>query len=393
MFQGDDETRKKDLKLRCVRVQSGMDAAGVDALLISSNLNNLYLSGGVFNGFTYLPAGGEPLFFLKREGGCVGKRGYAIRKPEQIPEILTDLGVDLPRAFALEAGTLPHSSWLRLSALFPGAELRDCTGLLAAARAVKSPYELALMKKTGSRHAAVIAQFPSVYEPGMTDQQWMTGMVHLMLQAGSLGVFRVAGESMEAFMGTVLAGDNGGAVSPYDFALGGAGMHPSYPVGQCGVRLERGMAVMADIAANFYGYLTDCSRIFSIGPLAQRARDAHRLSMDIHAAIAAAGVPGASCAALYELALKMAAEAGFADCFMGGAQKARFVGHGTGLVINEQPVLGARSEALLQEGMCIALEPKFYIAGTGAVGPEDTYQVTSGGLRCLTQSPQEIVEI
>jgi len=69
------------------------------------------------------------------------------------------------------------------------------------------------------------------------------------------------------------------------------------------------------------------------------------------------------------------------------------VGHGTGLVINEQPVLGARSKSVLQEGMCVALEPKFYITGTGAVGPEDTYLVTSKGLSCLTVSSKTITEI
>ena len=393
MVQIYDEILKGDLKLRCAGVQAAMGESGLEAILVSTNLNKLYLTGGVFAGFIYLQAEGDPLCFLTRPSIFSGESVFSIRKPEQIPEILMELGVNIPNCAGLEAGAVAHSSWVRLSALFPGVELQDCTPLLAATRAVKTPYEIALMKKSGSRHAAVIDQFPSVYEDGMTDQEWMTEMVGLMLKAGSLGLFRVAGESMEAFMGTVLAGDNAGVVSPYDFAMGGGGMHPSYPVGQCGVKLKRDMAVMADIAANFYGYLTDCSRIFSIGRLSQRALDAHRLSMDIHAAIAERGVPGASCEELYQLALKMAVSADFEDCFMGGAQKARFVGHGTGLVINEQPVLGARSKSILQEGMCIALEPKFFIPGIGAVGPEDTYLVRSKGLSCLTQSSQEIVEI
>jgi len=50
-----------------------------------------------------------------------------------------------------------------------------------------------------------------------------------MLQAGGLGLFRIAGNSMEGFMGTVLAGDNGGAASPYDFALGARGWTPRFP--------------------------------------------------------------------------------------------------------------------------------------------------------------------
>lgn len=318
-------------------------------------------------------------FFVRRPSGLQGGNVYSIRKPEQIPGILADLGAAIPQKIGLEAFELSHMNWARLSALWPESDILSSSSVLAGARAVKTPFEISLMKKTGSRHASVIEQFASVYEEGMTDQQWMIEMIHLMLQAGSLGIFRVAGESMEAFMGTVLAGDNGAAVSPYDFALGGAGVDPSYPVGHCGVKLEKGMAVMVDIAANFYGYLTDCSRIYSIGRLPQKALDAHQLSLDIHDAIAQRGVPGTACEELYNLALEMAQKGGMSDFFMGAEQKSRFVGHGTGLVINEQPVLGARSKAILEEGMCIALEPKFVIPDVGAVGPEDTYLVTPGG--------------
>ena len=194
-------------------------------------------------------------------------------------------------------------------------------------------------------------------------------------------------------MGTVLAGDNGGAVSPYDFALGGAGLHPSLPVGQSGVAMKEGMSVMVDIAGNFYGYLTDCTRTFAVGRLAEKAVFAHQVSINICDAVAAAGKPGARCEDLYNLALKMAADAGLADCFMGAAQKAKFIGHGTGLVINEQPVLGARSKDVLEAGMCIALEPKFVIPGTGAVGIEDTFLVTASGMEVLTPCDRELVSL
>jgi Xaa-Pro aminopeptidase len=393
MHHGFGEVLAADLTLRCKNAQSAISEAGMDASLIHSNLNNLYLSGRIFAGFTYIPVEGDPLFFVRRPSGLSGKNVFEIRKPEQIPEILAEMGISPPERLGLESAELSHLNWQRLSAIWPGSEILNVSALLAEIRAVKTPYEITLMKKTGSRHVAVINQFASVYESGMTDQQWMTEMIGLMLKAGSLGIFRVAGESMEAFMGTVLAGDNGSAVSPYDFALGGSGMDPSYPVGQCGVKLEHGMAVMADIAANFYGYLTDCSRIFSIGKLSRRALDAHRLSIDIHSVIAERALPGVACEEIYNLAVAMADKAGFADCFMGGAQKAKFVGHGTGLVINELPVLGLRSRSILQEGMCIALEPKFVIPGAGAVGPEDTYLVTNSGLCCLTESSREIIEI
>jgi len=393
MFTGNTPEFIDDLKIRWTRLQAGMRQAGADGLLVGTNVNLFYLTGRIFMGYTYLPAEGEPWFFVRRPCGLAGSNVVEIRKPEQIPEILRAAGVAMLGKVLLEGDDLPHSEWERLAAVFGPVPVENGSALLRRCRSVKSPYEIRIMKKTGSRHIAVIAQFASAYEPGMTDQEWSIEMFRLMLKAGGLGLFRIAGGSMEGFMGSILAGDNGGAPSPYDFGLGGAGLHPSLPVGQSGVQLKEGMSVMVDIAGNFYGYLTDCTRTFSIGKLAAKAYDAHQVSIDIERAIAAAGVPGARCEDLYGIALKIAEKAGLADCFMGLAQKAKFVGHGTGLVINEQPVLCARSNETLEAGMCIALEPKFVIPGSGAVGVEDTFLVTPRGMENLTPCDPAIVAL
>ena len=390
MFNGYTLELIEDLNLRWRGAQARLRAVGADALLVTTNVNTLYLSGRVFMGHIYLPVEGAPLFFVRRPAGLQGERVVAFNKPEQIPEMLRAAGLPQPQKLLMEGDELAFSAWQRLAEVFGAEAVGNGSALLRQSRACKTAYEVRLMRKTGQRHAEVIARYASVYEPGMTDQAWSIELFHLMLQAGCLGIFRIAGGSMESFMGTILAGDNGAAVSPYDFALGGAGLHPSLPVGQSGVVLKSGMAVMVDIAANFYGYLTDCSRTFAIERLSPEACDAHQLSIAIQKAIAAAGKPGVACEALYQMALDMAATAGMADYFMGGVQKAKFIGHGTGLVINEQPVIGARSKDVLAEGMCIALEPKFVIPGAGAVGVEDTFLVTAGGMQNLTACDTDI---
>ena len=394
MFTGYSHEVTDDLQTRWARLQAGVRQAGADGLLVATNVNLLYVSGRIFMGYAYIPADGRPWFFVRRPVGLAGANVTEIRKPEQIPDLLRDAGVPTPGRVLLETDDLTHSEWLRLSAVFGDAgDAPGASALLRRCRAVKTPHEIRVMRLTGSRHASVVAQYASAYEPGMTDQAWSIEMFRLMLRAGSLGLFRIAGGSMEGFMGSVLAGDNGGAVSPYDFALGGAGLHPSLPVGQSGVKLAPGMAVMVDIAGNFYGYLTDCTRTFAVGKLPQKAYDAHQVSIDIARAVASAGVPGACCEDLYTLALDLAARSGLADCFMGLSQKAKFVGHGTGLVINEQPVIGARSKETLEAGMCIALEPKFVLQGVGAVGVEDTFLVTPRGMETLTPCGLDIVEL
>ena len=77
---------------------------------------------------------------------------------------------------------------------------------------------------------------------------------------------------------------------------------------------------------------------------------------------------------------------------MGHRQKAGFIGHGVGIEINERPVIAPRSRDILAAGNVIALEPKFVIPGTGAVGIENTYVVMADGpARCLTNAPEEII--
>ena len=393
MFTGTPSELTDDLSARWSRLQARIRKAGADALVVATNVNLFYVSGRVFIGYAYIPAEGEPCFFVRRPCGLKGDRVFAVRKMEQIPEILQDIGMPLPKQVLIEDGDLTHSEWTRLAAVFSNNVAEGGSSLLRLCRAEKTPYEVRVMKMTGHRQAEVIPHYVSVFERGMTDQQWSVEMFHVMLKAGGLGHFRIAGYTMEAFMGTVLAGDNGGAASPYDFALGGAGLHPSLPVGQSGILLQEGMAIMVDIPGNFYGYITDCSRIFGVGKLAQKAYDAHQVSIDIREAIMAAGKPGVRCEDLYLLAVQMAEKAGLSKCFMGLDQKAKFVGHGTGIVINELPILGARSADVLEVGMTIALEPKFVIAGTGAVGVEDTLVVTPTGMENLTPCAPEIITL
>ena len=66
-------------------------------------------------------------------------------------------------------------------------------------------------------------------------------------------------------MGSVLAGENADEPSPYDFALGGAGLDPSLPISSNGSIMKPGNTIMVDIGGNFTGYMSDMSRVFSFG--------------------------------------------------------------------------------------------------------------------------------
>lgn len=383
-----------ELKQRRDKIRVLMAQQGIDAALFTCNVNLIYTYGQVVSGFLYLPLNDSARLFIKRPNNIEGEHVRPIRKPEQLPDLLTELGLPLPQRLMLEGDELSFNEYRRLAACFPSAEVLPCgSALVRQARSVKTELEIELFRRSGLAHAKAYAQIPAVYRPGMTDRELSIEIERLMRLEGNLGIFRVFGQSMEIFMGSLLAGDNAAAPSPYDFALGGEGMDPALPGGANNTPLQEGQSLMVDLGGNFFGYMGDMSRVFSIGRLPQQAYDAHQLCLDIQDAIADMARPGVVCEDLYNKAIDMVTRAGMADYFMGVGQKAKFIGHGIGLEINEAPVIAPRMKQELEPGMVFALEPKIVLPGVGPVGIENSWAVGAEGLEKLTICEESIIEL
>ena len=383
-----------ELKLRRDKIRALMAQQGIDAALITCNVNLIYTYGRVVSGYLYLPLNAPARLFIKRPNDIEGEHIHPIRKPEQITGLLKECGLPLPVKLMLEGDELPFTEYNRLAACFPETEVVSCgTALIRQARSIKTPIEIEMFRRSGIAHAKAYEQIPSVYQPGMTDRQLSVEIERLMRLEGCLGIFRVFGQSMEIFMGSLLAGDNAAVPSPYDFALGGKGFDPSLPGGVSGTLLQAGQCFMVDMGGNFYGYMGDMSRVFSIGKLPEQAYAAHQTCLEIQEEIVAMAKPGTVCEDMYNKAIEIVTKAGFADYFMGVDQKAKFIGHGIGLEINEMPVLAPRMKQELESGMVFALEPKIVLPGIGPVGIENSWAVTTDGLEKLTLCKEEIIEL
>ena len=384
---------KNELERRWSSLREELARQQADALLVTTNVNLYYVSGRVFAGMAYIPSEGEPLFFVRRPVGLKGENVLYIRKPEEIGDRLRERGIALPRKLLLETDSIPMGEYLRYEKIFSPEQIGNGSRLLRTVRSVKTPFELGRLRLSGRLHAEVYRRIPELFRPGMTDLELSVEIERESRLKGSRGIFRIFGQSMEIFGGSVLAGDNADTPSPYDFALGGGGLDTSLPVGANGTVLSDGMSVMVDMGGNFTGYMTDMTRVFSVGELPDLAYRAHDASLEIQRRIAEAARPGTPASELYVIAVHTAAEAGLSEYFMGHRQQAGFVGHGIGIEINEMPVLAPRSKEILAEGMVFALEPKFVIPGVGAVGIENSFAVTAGGLEKLTPMDEEIVPL
>ena len=384
---------ENELELKWRRIQQAMRQEEADGCLLTMNMNLYYVSGQVFNGYFYLPAEGRPYWFVKRLTIPETNQVHVIRKPEQIPDFFRDLNLAMPRKLLLEADELSYNEYIRLQHVFRAEATGNASALIRHIRMIKTPWEIEQMRISARKHEAVYREIPACYRPGMRDIELQIEIEKRMRVHGSLGYFRAFGSNMDIFMGSLLAGENAGEPSPFDFALGGTGMHASGPLGANGTLLREGTTVMADMSGNYTAYQTDMARVFSIGKLPDRAYRVHRVALEIQARMERTAKPGVPCAELYRDALAMAGQEGLEDCFMGTRFQAKFVGHGVGLEINELPVLTTRSKDILQPGMTFAFEPKFVLAGIGAVGIENTFLVTDSGVEKMTLLDENIIEL
>lgn len=374
-----------EAELRAAKVTAEMAVEEADELIIADNANKYYITGRVFAGWLSVTADGNVRAWVRRPVHLEGDNVRFIRKPEDIELKGNVVG--------LELNTLTASDYMRLKTVAGDRRVVNASVIMRRARAVKTPYEIAKIEASGVLQDKVYRKVPSLYRRGMTDLQLQIEIEHELRAAGCLGQFRISGDSMELFMGNILVGDNADNPTPYDFAMGGAGIDPSLPVGANGTVIMPGNTVMVDANGNFNGYMTDMTRTFSLGRVSAEALLAHECSITICDTLAEIGKPGVTASSLYEKAAEIAAGGGLTDYFMGHRQHAAFVGHGVGIEINEAPVIAPRSKDILQKGNVIALEPKFVIPGTGAVGIENTYVVEDWGMRCLTNTPREILPL
>lgn len=381
-----------DLDLKISNIQKGIQSTGADSCLVSTNVNLYYCTGKVYTGYCYIPAVGSPLYFVKA-GDLSGENVYNIRKPEQISEILTQAGYPQPANILLELGETTYLDIERLKTALNAQTYGDATYLLRKLRTYKTPEEIRLFRISSEKHCAAYKEIPGIYKPGMTDLEFQYAMEYVMRKHGSLGYFRTFGGNMEIFAGSILAGENAESVSPFDFALGGAGADSSLPIGANGTKLEKGISLMVDMGGCFTPYISDISRTFSIGKLPDLAYKAHNVSLELHHYMKTSVKLGTPCAEIYETCIAVAAKNGLSEYFMGTKHQAKFVGHGTGLQINEFPILTPRSKEIVEPNMVIAFEPKFVIPGVGAVGIENTYLVTDKGVENLSLVEEDIIDL
>jgi len=391
-------TPTTELNNRIEKLQKEMAVHSLDAILILQNADLFYFTGAIQQGALYIPREGEPLYLVRKdyararmESGL--KELVPFKSPRDIPGVLADFNYPMPKSVGMELDVVPVTVMRRFSSSFGECSISDATPLIRNVRAVKSDYEINIMKDAALIVDKVCQRAAEIIREGMTDLELAAELEFVARKAGHQGLVRMRGFNNELFYAHVFSGTDSAVPTYSDTPLGGMGLNPSFPQGASYKKIRRNEPITVDFSGIFDGYIVDQTRMFSIGELPEKLVKAYADMMAIQEHAKRTAKPGVSWGGLYDECLQMAYDLGYRDHFMGpkGSQVS-FIGHGTGVELDEYPFIARGfNDYQLQENMTFAFEPKAVFPGLGAVGIENTFWVGKDGLKHLTFSKQELI--
>ncbi|MDK2817747.1 MAG: hypothetical protein PWR22_2376 [Moorella sp. (in: firmicutes)] len=374
---------------RIKRFQEALQARELDGAIIFQAVDLYYLSGTAQSCHLFIPAMGEPLLLAYRntaraQAEAALNRVLPLKSFREIPVLLAEVGWHGLKRLGLEMDVIPLSLFRRYQEIFPDCQWVDISQILRSQRMVKSGPELDALRYAAGRHAEVFKYISSVIRPGMTELEIAAEFEGYARRLGHQGTKRFRGQEQGMIPGIVAAGANAALASCYDIPLAGNGLTPLYPLGPSQHRWEKGEPLLIDYAGVYGDYTVDQTRIYLDAAAAPVLQKAQEVAVEIAARVAEKARPGVTAGELYDLAVKMAGQAGLGEYFMGHGRQVSYIGHGIGLELNEWPVIARGNNTVLAAGMVFALEPKFVFPGQGSAGVEDTYVVTEKGAVSLT---------
>lgn len=389
-----------ELQSRMERFRRAMDARnpGWELVAICGRINLYYLTGTMQEGLLLVPRGGDAVYWVRRSYERAVDESFfpQIRPMESYREPASALGTAAPATIYLEMDFVPMSLYQRLQKAFHFTNASAVDETLGMVRAIKSPYELALMEISGDIHRRILEErIPTMLKKGMSEAELGAQLFPLMIAEGYQGIVRFGMLNTEMVVGLIGFGENSIYPSSMNGPGGNYGLSPAVPLlGSRERKLKDGDLVFIDIASGVNGYHTDKTETYMFGrALPKEVIAEHNRCVEIQLEVAAQLKPGAIPSEIYKRTISNL-KPEFLDNFMGfGNRRVKFLGHGVGLVVDELPVIAKGFDEPLQEGMVFAIEPKKGIPGIGMVGIEDTFLVTPQGGRSITGTNRGLIPV
>ncbi len=370
------------------RAAAMADAEGLTGLLVCSRgggtldrFGDVFYLTNYYTSFPYIPdlpgawsARAHAFALLSAGGDCVlvtdapddGRTALAAddvictdQVLDGVAEAMRRLGMRAGPVGLVGGDVLPVNTHRALSNLVVHVEWHDAQHILTGLRAVKSPGEIALLKRASGVGSRAIEAMMAAAEPGAS---------HGDVVAAGMAVLAPAGAALyNSFMSSGRGGEDPQMV------------RRNFPTWGSDERLEDGQWFRIGLSGVVDGYYFDLSRSKAIGPPTNRQVELFEAAIEIVAAAIAEIRPGATAAAVAAAGLAKQSALGYPnDSVFSG------LGHGVGLGW-DAPWLAPGDGTVIEPGMVLCIERT--IRKDGYVGDfEETVVVTETGCEKITDA-------
>ncbi|KUI36131.1 X-Pro dipeptidase [Mycobacterium sp. IS-1496] len=367
------------LSQRRDRLRERLEAAELDAMLVTDLVNVRYLSGFTGSNAALLISVSHTTPILATDGRYRTQAAKQSPTAEVVieracaPHLAGRAAADGLRRVGFESHVVTVDGHRGLQKAAGDVEFVRAPGMVEALREVKDAGEVALLRLACEAADAALEDLIAAggLRPGRTEKQVRRDLEALMLDHGA------DGPSFETIVAT---GPN--SAIPHH--------RPTDAV------LAAGDFVKIDFGALVSGYHSDMTRTFVLGR-AGKIDDWQRDIYDLVATAQRAGTealkPGVTLSEVDAASRQVIADAGYAEHFGHG------LGHGVGLQIHEAPGINSAAAGTLLAGSVVTVEPGVYLPDRGGVRIEDTLVVgfeRSAGTDTpdlLTRFPKELAII
>ena len=353
-----------EFEARLSRVSAGLGERKLDSLLVSFGPNLRYLSGFTGDNGVLLVLADRAILFTdpryqiqaRQETRCEVR----IAKGPLTAAVLSAISRMGLRKIGYEPARMTCDVLEALQSKLPmKASLEAVKGWIEELRMVKSPAEIARIRRSVQTNSRAFEQAVSRVRPGMKEQDLAAELEYRMRRLGA------EKPSFE----TIVAG----------------GVRSALPHAQpTAAPLQRGELVVVDMGAIQDGYCSDMTRMLFLGSPGARVKRTYRAVLEAQLAALDAVRAGASTRSVDRAARQVLKGYGLDRAFV------HSTGHGLGLEIHEPPRIGKLDKNKLAAGMAVTIEPGVYLEDFGGIRIEDTVVVTANGCEILTPTGKEL---
>jgi Xaa-Pro aminopeptidase len=364
---------QEEYRDRFERASVMMERDGLDALVVSARDNYWYFTGLISYQFDHLmrpqiivlPKGKKPLVLAYGNERAkaqalpwVGEVKSYVDVPfpqEMISSSIKEMGLGEAR-LGFEMGDnqrlgIPANYLSGLTEALPKARILDASSALSELRLIKSPLEIAVMRRACEITMRAYERCLPQLRPGITRREVAEHLFIAMIEEG-------ANPRTPGFLML-------NASTVYDDR-----------------RYEKGDRMVADFGACYSGYFGDITRMAIFGSPNSEQKKEHELDWHLIKRCSEEMKPGAPIAEISRIANRELEQRGYPK-----VESPKRIGHGIGLARAEPPSLNEVEKAVHKPGMILALEPKVRTE-QGSVHLEEDVLITEKGAEFLTSGAE-----